>query len=75
MIQDVIQRQQAGATVKLYIDQVFVSGAISEALSRSLTVPVILTSANLNINPDDAQMVEVAFLPAGTPTFDFSKSA
>jgi len=75
MIQDVIQRQQAGATVKLYIDQVFVSGTISETLSRSLTVPVILTSANLTINPDDAQMVEVAFLPAGTPTFDFSKSA
>ena len=75
MIQDVIQREQTGAIVKLYIDQVFVSGAISETLSRSLTVPVILTSANLTINPDDAQMVEVAFLPAGTPTFDFSKSA
>ena len=75
LIQDVIQRQQAGATVKLYIDQVFVSGTISESLSRSLTVPVILTSANLTINPDDAQMVEVAFLPSGTPTFDFSKSA
>jgi hypothetical protein len=71
----VIQRQQAGATVKLYIDQVFVSGTISESLSRSLTVPVILTSANLTINPDDAQMVEVAFLPSDTPTFDFSKSA
>jgi hypothetical protein len=35
----------------------------------------VLTSASLNINPDDAQSVTVNFRPAGTPTFDFSTSA
>jgi hypothetical protein len=35
----------------------------------------VLTSASLNVNPDDAQQVEIAFRPSGAPTFDFSTSA
>jgi hypothetical protein len=35
----------------------------------------VLLSASININPDDAQMVEISFRPTGTPTFDFSTSA
>jgi hypothetical protein len=35
----------------------------------------VLLTASLNINPDDAQMVEITFRPSGTPTFDFSTSA
>ena len=75
MIQDVLQRQQDGAAFKLYTDRVFSGGALSEALSRSISFNAVLTSASLNINPDDAQSVTVNFRPAGTPTFDFSTSA
>ena len=74
MIEDVIQRSQAGATMKLYIDRVTSSGTVSDALSRSITVPVILTSASLTVNPDDGQSVEIAFRPSAAPTFDLSKS-
>ena len=74
MIQDVLQRQQDGAAFKLYTDRVFSGGTLSETLSRSISFDAVLTSASLNINPDDAQSVTVNFRPAGTPTFDFSKS-
>lgn len=75
MIQDVLQRQQDGAAFKLYTDRVFSGGTLSETLSRSISFDAVLTSASLNINPDDAQSVTVNFRPAGTPTFDFSTSA
>lgn len=74
MIEDVIQREQNGATMKLYIDRVVASGTVNETASRSITVPVILTSASLTVNPDDGQSVEIAFRPSAAPTFDFSKS-
>lgn len=74
MIEDVIQRQQSGATMKLYIDRVVASGTVNETASRSITVPVILTSASLTVNPDDGQSVEIAFRPSEAPTFDLSKS-
>ena len=75
MIEDVIQRSQAGATMKLYIDRVTSSGSVSDSLSRSITVPVILTSASLTVNPDDGQSVSINFRPSSAPTFDLSKSA
>lgn len=74
MIEDVIQREQSGATMKLYIDRVVASGTVNETTSRSITVPVILTSASLTVNPDDGQSVEIAFRPSAAPTFDLSKS-
>jgi hypothetical protein len=74
MIQDVLQRQQDGAAFKLYTDRVFSGGTLSDTLSRSISFDAVLTSASLNINPDDAQSVTVNFRPAGTPTFDFSQS-
>ena len=74
MIEDVIQRSQAGATMKLYIDRIMSSGSPDDTQSRSVTVPVILTSASLNVNPDDGQSVEIAFRPSEAPTFDLSKS-
>lgn len=74
MIQDVLQRQQDGAAFKLYTDRVFTGGNLSDTLSRSISFNAVLTSASLNINPDDAQSVTVNFRPAGTPTFDFSQS-
>jgi hypothetical protein len=74
MIEDVLQASQAGATMKLYIDRVTSSGSVSDALSRSIEVPVIVTSASLNVNPDDGQSVSINFRPSAAPTFDLSKS-
>lgn len=74
MIEDVIQSTQAGATMKLYIDRIVASGSVNDTTSRSITVPVILTSASLTVNPDDGQSVEIAFRPSAAPTFDLSKS-
>ena len=70
MVEDVLQRQQVGCAFKLYTDK----GA-TEALSRSIAMDAVLLSATLNINPDDAQMVEIAFRPTGALTFDFSTTA
>lgn len=74
MIEDVIKSTQSGATMKLYIDRVVSSGTVNDTTSRSITVPVILTSAKMTINPDDGQSVEIAFRPSEAPTFDLSKS-
>jgi hypothetical protein len=60
--------------MKLYIDRVVSGGSVDETTSRSITVPVILTSASLTVNPDDGQSVEIAFRPSSAPTFDLSKS-
>jgi len=74
LIEDVIETSQSGATMKLYIDRVLVSGTVNDTQSRSIEVPVVLTSASLSVNPDDGQSVEVAFRPSAAPTFDLSKS-
>ena len=74
MVEDVIQRIQTGAKFKLYTDQVFTSGTLDETLSRSIEFEANLLFANLAINPDDAQAVEINFRPTTTPTFDFAKS-
>ena len=70
MVEDVLQRQQVGCAFKLYTDK-----QSSEALSRSIAMDAVLLTASLNVNPDDAQQVEITFRPAGVPTFDFSTSA
>ena len=70
MVEDVLQRQQVGCAFKLYTDK-----GSTEALSRSIAMDAVLLSATLNINPDDAQMVEITFRPTGAPTFDFSITA
>jgi hypothetical protein len=70
MVEDVLQRQQVGCGFKLYTDK---QG--TEALSRSIAMDAVLLSASLNINPDDAQQVEITFRPSGAPTFDFSTTA
>jgi len=67
MVEDVLQRQQVGCAFKLYTDK-----QSTEALSRSIAMDAVLLTASLNINPDDAQQVEITFRPAGDPTFDFS---
>jgi hypothetical protein len=68
----VLQRQQVGAAFKLYIDRVISSGTVSDTLSRSISMDAILTSANMTINPDDAQSVSINFRPSGTVSFDLA---
>lgn len=70
MVEDVLQRQQVGCGFKLYTDK-----ATTEAASRSIAMDAVLLTASININPDDAQQVEITFRPSGAPTFDFSTSA
>ena len=72
MVQDVLQRQQVGAAMKLYMDQVFTGGTVSDTLSRFIEFDATLTSASMNVNPDDAQSVSIEFRPATQPTFDFA---
>ena len=75
IVSDVLLAQQAGAVAKLYIDRVFVSGTVSDTQSRYISVPVILTSASLSVDPDNGQSVSINFRPSAAPTFDLSKSA
>lgn len=70
MIEDVLLRKQVGASVRLYVDQVFSGGVINNTLSRSIFMEVSLTSASLAVNPDDGQQVSINFRPLSQPTFD-----
>jgi len=69
MVEDVLQRQQVGCAFKLYTDK-----QSTEVLSRSISMDAVLLSASLEINPDDAQQIEISFRPAGAPSFDFSST-
>ena len=75
MVEDVIQRQQTGAKVRLYIDRQMSGANVDQTTSRSILADIILTSASFNVNPDDGQVVEIAFRPSAAPTFDLSKTA
>ena len=75
MVEDVIQRQQTGAKVRLYIDRQMSGANVDQVKSRSILADIILTSASFNVNPDDGQLVEIAFRPSAAPTFDLSKTA
>jgi len=74
LIQDVLQRQQVGAAFKLYVDRVLTSGSVNDTASRYIEMEAVLTSASFTINPEDAQMIEIAFRPSNTPEFDFSET-
>ena len=75
MVEDVIQRVQTGAKVRLYIDRQMSGANVDQTKSRSILADIILTSASFNVNPDDGQVVEIAFRPSAAPTFDLSKTA
>jgi len=74
LIEDVLQRNQVGATFKLYTDLILSGSSPNDTTSRSIEFAAVLTSASYSVNPDDAQSVEIAFRPSAAPTFDFSKS-
>jgi hypothetical protein len=74
LIEDVTQRNQAGATFKLYMDAVVSAGTPDDAASRSISIEAVLTSASYSVTPDDAQAVSINFRPTAAPTFDFAKS-
>ena len=75
MIQDVLLRKQVGASVRLYVDQVFSGGVLNDTLSRSIYMEVALTSASLAVNPDDGQQISINFRPLDQPTFDLTTAA
>ena len=75
MIQDVLLRKQVGASVRLYVDQVFSGGVLNDTLSRSIYMEVALTSASLAVNPDDGQQISINFRPLDQPTFDLTTTA
>lgn len=72
IVQDVLLRKQVGAAMKLYLERVEVSGVIDDTKSRSVEMAVTLTSASLNVNPDDAQSIAINFRPSETVSFDFA---
>ncbi len=74
LIEDVTQRNQAGATFKLYMDAVVSAGTPDDAASRSISMEAVLTSASFSVTPDDAQAISINFRPTSAPTFDFAKS-
>lgn len=74
LIEDVTQRNQAGATFKLYMDAVVTAGTPDDAASRSISMDAVLTSASFSVTPDDAQAISINFRPTSAPTFDFAKS-
>jgi hypothetical protein len=76
MVEDVLQRQQVGAGFKLYTNRVISSGTtVDDTKSRSISLDAVLTSANMVVDPDNAQSIEINFRPANTPTFDFLTTA
>jgi hypothetical protein len=72
MVQDVLLRNQVGASVKLYVERIEASGVVDDAKSRSIELEVTLTSASLNVNPDDGQSVAINFRPTDGVTFDLA---
>ena len=74
LIEDVIQRKQAGATFKLFTDLVLSGSSPADSSSTFIQMEAVLTSASYSVNPDDPQSVEISFRPSAAPTFDFARS-
>lgn len=74
LIEDVIQRKQAGVNFKLYNDLTLSAGSPDDTVSTSIEVPAVILTANFAVNPDDAQAIEITFRPTEAPTFDFDRS-
>lgn len=74
LIEDVIQRKQAGANFKLYSDLTLSAGSPDDTASTFIEVPAVITGASYSANPDDAQAIEISFRPTQAPTFDFDRS-
>ena len=72
LVQDVLLRKQVGAGMKLYLERIESGGTVDDVKSRSIEMPVTLTSASLNVNPDDAQSVAINFRPSEAVSFDFA---
>ena len=74
LIEDVIQRKQAGVNFKLYNDLTLSAGSPDDTVSTSIEVPAVILTANFAVNPDDAQAIEITFRPTEAPAFDFDRS-
>ena len=69
------QKQARSDDANAFALQLLLAKAQDQTASRSILADIILTSASFNVNPDDGQLVEIAFRPSAAPTFDLSKSA
>lgn len=74
IIEDVLLYKQAGATIRLYIDKVEVNGTPDNAKSKFLELGVALTSASMNANADDGQVVQIGFRSFGAVAFEAASS-
>jgi hypothetical protein len=72
MVQDVLLRKQVGASVKLYVERIESAGTVDDTKSRSIELNITLTSASLNVNPDDGQSVAINFRPTDGVSFDLA---
>lgn len=75
MVEDVLQRNQVGASVRLYIDRIVSSGTTTdETKSRSISMDIVLESASISVDPDNAISVAINFSPSATPSFDLAQA-
>ena len=72
LVQDVLLRKQVGAGMKLYLERIESGGSVDDAKSRSIEMPVTLTSASMSVDPDNAQSVAINFRPSEAVSFDFA---
>jgi len=75
MIEDVLQRNQVGASVRLYVDRIVSSGTTTdETKSRSISMDIVLESASISVDPDNAISVAINFSPSASPSFDLAQT-
>lgn len=65
ILEDVLLRRQAGASLKLYVNRVESAGVVDDTISKFIEMGCSLISANIATNPDDGQSVQIAFRPSG----------
>ena len=69
MLRAVMERQQYGARLKLYVNTVAdSSGLVDDAVSNLLDFPCALTGMSVSVTPDDITTAEVSFEATGRPT-------
>jgi hypothetical protein len=69
MLRAVMERQQYGARLKLYVNTVAdSSGLVDDSASQLVEFPCALTNMSVSVTPDDITTAEVSFVATGRPT-------
>ena len=76
LIANSLLKNQAGATVKLYVKAIegSIAGIMDDALSSYIEAPISLGGFSISVNTDDAIVAEIQFSLAGPPTHLFNLS-